>query len=45
MSHYRTYGDPEPPPIDHQGIDDAFLAKASVTYYHEGKWLRLQEAD
>ena len=25
---------------DHQGIDDAFLEKASVTYYwYEGKWL------
>jgi hypothetical protein len=46
MSHYRAYGGPEPPPIDPQGIDDAFLEKASVTwYYHEGKWLRLQGAD
>ncbi|MCZ2157119.1 MAG: hypothetical protein LC114_25025 [Bryobacterales bacterium] len=46
MSHYRAYGGPEPPPIDHQGIDDAFLEKASVTWYHhEGQWLRLQGAD
>ena len=46
MTHYRAYGGPEPPPIDHQGIDDAFLEKASVTYYwYEGKWLRLQGAD
>jgi hypothetical protein len=44
--HYRAYGGPEPPPIDHQGIDDAFLEKASVTwYFHKGKWLRLQGAD
>jgi hypothetical protein len=46
MGHYRAYGGPEPPPIDHQGIDDAFLGKASVTwYFHNSKWLRLQGAD
>jgi hypothetical protein len=46
MRHYRAYGGPEPPPIDHQGIDDAFLEKASITwYFHNGKWLRLQGAD
>jgi hypothetical protein len=46
MRHYRAYGGPEPPPIDHHGIDDAFLEKASVTwYFHNGKWLRLQGAD
>ncbi len=46
MRHYRAYGGPEPPPIDHQGIDDAFLEKASVTwYFYQGKWLRLQGAD
>jgi hypothetical protein len=46
MRHYRAYGGPEPPPIDHHGIDDAFLGKASVTwYFYQGKWLRLQGAD
>ena len=46
MRHYRAYGGPAPPPIDHQGIDDAFLEKASITwYFHKGKWLRLQGAD
>ena len=46
MRHYEAYGGPKPPPIDHQGIDDAFLEKASVTYYwYEGKWLQLQGAD
>jgi hypothetical protein len=46
MRHYRAYGGPEPPPIDHHGIDDAFLEKASITwYYFQGKWLRLQGAD
>jgi hypothetical protein len=46
MRHYRAYGGPEPPPIDHHGIDDAFLEKASVTwYFHQGKWLQLTGAD
>jgi hypothetical protein len=46
MRHYRAYGGPQPPPINHQGIDDAFLEKASVTwYFYQGKWLRLQGAD
>jgi hypothetical protein len=46
MRHYRAYGGPEPPPIDHHGIDDAFLEKASITwYFYQGKWLRLQGAD
>jgi hypothetical protein len=46
MRHYRAYGGPRPPTIDHNGIDDAFLEKASVTwYFHDGRWLRLQGAD
>lgn len=46
VRHYRAYGGPEPPPIDHHGIDDAFLEKASITwYFYQGKWLRLQGAD
>ena len=46
LSVYQAYGGPKPPPIDHQGIDDAFLEKAStVHYFHEGKWLRLTGAD
>jgi hypothetical protein len=46
LGHYRAYGGPKPPPLDHQGIDDAFLEKASITwYFHDGKWLRLQGAD
>jgi hypothetical protein len=46
MRHYRANGGPEPPPIDHQGIDDAFLGKASITwYFHNDRWLRLQGDD
>lgn len=46
MRHYDAYGGTTPPPIDHQGIDDAFIGKASVTwYFHGGKWLKLTGAD
>jgi len=46
MRHYRAYGGATPPPIDHQGIDDAFIEKASVThYFHKGNWLKLTGAD
>ena len=38
MDHYRAYGGPKTPPIDHHGIDDSFLEKASVVhYYYRGK--------
>jgi len=46
MDHYKAYGGLEPPPIDHKGIDDAFIEKASlVHYYYRGKWLQLTGAD
>jgi beta-lactamase regulating signal transducer with metallopeptidase domain len=46
LDHYRAYGGPEPPPLDHQGIDDAFLEKASVTYYcYRGEWRKLTGSD
>lgn len=46
MGHYRAYGGPKPPLIDHQGIDDYFVGKASETwYFHRGKWLKLAGAD
>jgi hypothetical protein len=46
MKHYRAYGGPTPPPIDHQGIDDAFVGKGSFTWYlHGGKWMKLSGAD
>jgi hypothetical protein len=46
MRRYREHGPPEPPPIDHYGIEDAFIGKASITwYFYQGKWLRLQGAD
>jgi hypothetical protein len=46
MRHYQAYGGPTPPPIDHQGVDDAFIEKASMTwYFHDGKWMKLTGAD
>jgi hypothetical protein len=46
MRHYLGYGGPRPPPIDHQGIDDAFVGKASVVnYLYQKKWLQLTGAD
>jgi hypothetical protein len=49
IDHYRAYresGASKPPPIDHEGIEDGFLEKAStVHYYYLGKWLKLQGAD
>jgi len=46
IEHFRRYGGPKPPPIDHDGIDDAFVGKASlVFYYYRGQWLTLTGAD
>jgi hypothetical protein len=46
LKHYRAYGGLKPPAIDHQGINDAFVRKASVVhYFHAGKWRELTGAD
>ncbi len=46
IDHYNSYGGTKPPQIDHEGISDAFVEKAShVLYLHRGKWLELQGAD
>jgi hypothetical protein len=46
MRHYNAYGGTKPPPLDHQGINDAFLEKASVVwYFYAGNWLKLTGAD
>jgi len=46
LEHYRNYHGPKPPPIDHQGIDDAYLEKASTIHYHfRRKWRELRGAD
>jgi hypothetical protein len=46
MQHYQAYGGPKPPPLNHQGINDVFVGKASVVMYrYGGKWLQLSGAD
>jgi hypothetical protein len=46
LTHYQAYGGPTPPPIDHEGIDDAFLEKASIVwYFYREAWLPLSGAD
>ena len=46
MRHHDAYAGPKPPPINHQGIDDAFVEKGSVIwYFYNGKWLKLSGAD
>ena len=46
LEHYREYGGKKPPKIKHQGINDAFVEKASsVHYFHRKKWINLQGAD
>jgi hypothetical protein len=46
IRYYKEFGGPKPPPIDHQGIEDSFVGKASVIlYYYRGRWLKLTGAD
>ena len=44
---FDRYGGPKPPPVlDHEGINDIYVGKASmVWYWYGGRWLRLQGAD
>ena len=46
VEHFDAYGGPKPPPIDHQGMDDAFVGKAStIHYFYQGTWLQFTGAD
>jgi len=46
LEHYREYHGPKPPSLNHQGIEDGFLDKASTIYYFFGhRWRELQGAD
>ena len=45
IDHYRAYGGPKPPPIDHQGIESGGDSASVVLYYYGGKRLKLQGAD
>ena len=44
--HAAAYDGPKPPPIDHLGINDIFIGKASgIHYLYNGKWIGLLGAD
>ncbi len=46
LERHEWYGGPEPPEITHEGINVAFVEKASwVLYFEKGEWLNLQGAD
>jgi len=46
MRHYQSHGGVKPPPIDHLGIEDAFVDKASIVhYFYRGKRMELTGAD
>lgn len=46
LEHYREYGGRKPLRIKYQGINDAFVEKAStVHYFYRKGWLVLQGAD
>ena len=44
--YQRSFNAPEPPPLDHDGVDIAAVGKASsIRYLHNGEWLTLQGGD
>lgn len=44
--HNADFPGPKQRPIDHLGIEDVFVEKASeILYYSGGEWIRLQGAD
>jgi hypothetical protein len=45
LDHYRAYGGPKPPPIDHHGIESGGEHVSVFLYRYRGKWLTLQGAD
>jgi hypothetical protein len=46
LEHYRAYGGVKPSKSRHQGINDAFVEKASsVHYFYRRRWLELHGAD
>lgn len=46
LEHYRAYGGPPPPPLNHQGIDVGICEKASIVFYfYRNHWLTLTGSD
>jgi hypothetical protein len=45
-AHAEAYGGPLPKRLDHDGLEDAFVGKASqILYYEDGAWQELAGAD
>jgi hypothetical protein len=45
-NYYEAHGGPAPPPLDHDGIDEAFVGKSSVVlYWYNDRWQELTGAD
>jgi len=42
FAHYLEYGGSKPPPIKHQGINDAFVEASFIHYFYRKRWLKLQ---
>ena len=46
LDHNSASGGPAPPPVDHEGIEDAFAEKgSSVHYFHQQQWIELAGTD
>jgi len=46
VDHFKAYGGPQPPPVDHDGINDEVVEKGStVHYFYRGQWLELTGSD
>ncbi len=47
MAYYhKEFGGPTPPPIDHEGLEESYVGKAStIHYWYDGTWLELVGAD
>jgi hypothetical protein len=46
QSFHEAFGGPQPPPVDHDGIEHVFVGKASIVHYcYEGRWIELTGMD
>ena len=46
QTRFERYGGPKPPILEHEGINDILVGKASVVWYwYGGRWLQLQGSD
>jgi hypothetical protein len=45
VEHYRAYGGPKPPPVDHQGINTGCEKASQVFYFYRNHWLTLTGSD